>query len=299
MSEFEIYGLILGALAVALVFYLIPSAIYKHIKLVKSFQAQKEAGEDFIPPEEPEEAGVPCRWVNIVDTVVLLAVFGLFSLTWWGQKPEEGETHIAAGIIDSEVLLANFVGQLFIIGIIVLIMMWRVKIPKQFGLSLAGNWKSLLWVPLILMVAWGVTGLVQWMGYFEYLKELYGESPLQEAVILLKESDDVVLVSLMVLVACIGAPISEEILFRGYLYPVVKGFSGKWFGVLFSGIFFGLIHYNMAGMPTLIIMGCILALSYEYTRTLWVPILAHLIFNSTTTAVQILSRYYPELSPNI
>ena len=293
MIEYKIYGAILAVLLLGLLFYLIPKAIYRQNKLLKS-----SANEDTAQNENPS-CGVPTSWVNIVDILVLTALFGLFTYSWWTQKPEAKDAPPTEQVIDKEVLIANLTGQIFTVAIIVLIIVWRVKIPQQFGLSLKGRWKSLLWVPAILALSWGITGLLVSLGYFDFLKEFQGESPLQEAVILLRESSDPVLLTLMAIVACIGAPVSEEVLFRGYIYPVVKGYSAPWFGILFSGILFGVIHYNMAGLPTLVFMGCLLALSYEKTRSLWIPILVHLIFNSSTTAIQILSRYYLALSPEL
>lgn len=293
MIEFKIFGGILAALLIGLLFYLIPKAIYRHHKLLK----RTEETDSIL--SEGETTGVPTSWVNIVDVLVLTVLFGLFTYTWWAQRPDGDDTPATESIIDKEVLLANFIGQLFTIAIIILIIMWRVKIPHQFGLSLKGRWKSLLWVPAILALSWGITGLLVSLGYFEFLKDFLGESPLQDSVLLLQESNDPLLIGLMAIVAGVGAPLSEEVLFRGYIYPVVKGYSAPWFGILFSGLMFGVIHYNLAGLPTLVVMGCLLALSYEKTKSLWIPIFVHLIFNFSTIAIQILSRYFPALNPEL
>lgn len=293
MTEFQIYSAVYGVLLLFFVSLMIPRGIIHFRRLVREAQA----GEVIEPSEE---AGVPTQFVNIVDILVVLILFGLFGLGLWETRPLEGETTAAEGVIDAQVLVYSLLGQLISVVVVCLIIFWRTRLPEQFGLSLRGRWRSLLWSPLILIACWVVTGIIIQAGYFTYLEETFGESPLQEAVILLQESTDPVLLGLMALVACIGAPVAEEVLFRGYLYPVSKAYAGRAAGIIFSGALFGLIHFNLAGMPTLILMGCLLAWAYERTKTLWVPILAHCLFNSVTTGVQLLSRFegYEWINPD-
>ena len=92
--------------------------------------------------------------------------------------------------------------------------------------------------------------------------------------------------------AIIIAPIAEELIFRGYLYPVVKRFTDRWFASIFSGVFFGVIHFNVMGLPILALMGFILAVIYEKSGSLWVPIGCHAAFNATSVGLMLISRAY-------
>lgn len=289
MSEFQIFGVLLAIIAVVLVAGIIPLALFRFLREVRLHK------EGHAPEVRDEKEGVSTRFVNVVDALALLLIFGMFSYTWWLQKPIPGEDEVAHGVIDAEVLWSNGIGQCLVVLVVCALLFWRVSLAEQFGLSLKGRWKSLWWCPLVLIVSWGVTGLVEKAGYFEYLEQLYGKSPLQAAVLLLQESTDPYLLSLMAFVACVGAPVSEEVLFRGYIYPVVKGVTGRWVGILFSGLLFGLIHYNLGGLPTLVLMGCLLALAYEKTGSLWVPVITHMAFNTATTVIQIASRFSSDL----
>ena len=56
----------------------------------------------------------------------------------------------------------------------------------------------------------------------------YGNDGKQEVVKAFTENDDPVMLGLLVLLAVVVAPLTEEILFRGYLYPVAKRFVGRW-----------------------------------------------------------------------
>ena len=89
----------------------------------------------------------------------------------------------------------------------------------------------------------------------------------------------------------IAAPIVEELIFRGYLYPIMKKYTGAWFALISSSLLFGIIHVSLVPLIPLALFGAILVLLYEYTESIWTPIIAHCIFN-TATLVNIL---YPGL----
>lgn len=80
-------------------------------------------------------------------------------------------------------------------------------------------------------------------------------------------------VSILVLIA----PIFEEVVFRGMFMTrwVVKW--GYKRGIIFSSLFFGILHPGIIG-PT--VMGVILSCLYNRTKSLWVSVFCHMINNS-------------------
>lgn len=76
-------------------------------------------------------------------------------------------------------------------------------------------------------------------------------------------------------------PFAEELYFRGVLYPWLRKRLGFWLGALINGLLFGFAHLNIAIGTAAFVLGLILALSYEYSKSLWVPFLIHAIHNST------------------
>jgi len=46
-----------------------------------------------------------------------------------------------------------------------------------------------------------------------------------------------------------------------------------------SSLLFGLVHFHEIGLLPLSALALLLALSYEKSRNLWVPIFAHTFFN--------------------
>jgi membrane protease YdiL (CAAX protease family) len=103
----------------------------------------------------------------------------------------------------------------------------------------------------------------------------------------------------MAVVVCIGAPLAEEVVFRGYIYPAMKRFTNISVAVIFTGILFGAVHGNLGALLPLTVLGIILALAYELTGSLWAPIAIHFCFNAATTAIQIIMNLNPELLENL
>lgn len=92
----------------------------------------------------------------------------------------------------------------------------------------------------------------------------------------------------------IGAPVSEELLFRALLFgSLAAGFTrgigaaGPYVAAVISGVVFGAIHAGQGQdkyLPMLMILGVLLCLSYYWSGTLYVPIAIHSINNTVATA---------------
>lgn len=81
------------------------------------------------------------------------------------------------------------------------------------------------------------------------------------------------------------APVVEEIIFRGFVYRMLREQWGVWVSVAASSVFFSLLHHGLIVSPQLV-GGIIFALAYEWTKSLWVPIALHMGANG---AVYVLS----------
>ncbi len=80
--------------------------------------------------------------------------------------------------------------------------------------------------------------------------------------------------------ALIAAPIVEELLFRGIIYPTVKRAGFPKLALWGTSILFALTHENAPAFLSLVFLAVILTLLYENTGTLLAPILAHSCFNT-------------------
>ncbi len=79
--------------------------------------------------------------------------------------------------------------------------------------------------------------------------------------------------------ATLVAPVAEELLFRGILFPFVRDLGKPRLAFWGSAILFGAIHGNLAAFIPLVCFGALLAALYLRTGNLLAPIAAHALFN--------------------
>jgi membrane protease YdiL (CAAX protease family) len=75
------------------------------------------------------------------------------------------------------------------------------------------------------------------------------------------------------------APCFEELLFRGFLLPVLAQRQRLALALVLSALLFGAIHLQPAGLPTLSTLGLVLGLALRHTGSLRTPILIHACWN--------------------
>jgi membrane protease YdiL (CAAX protease family) len=93
------------------------------------------------------------------------------------------------------------------------------------------------------------------------------------------------LLAAMLFIACVLAPLNEELLFRGAIFRFCRQRFGRSIALLISGVLFGALHGNWASFVPLAVLGAVLALAYERTGDIRVPIVAHGLFNLNTLVI--------------
>lgn len=89
-------------------------------------------------------------------------------------------------------------------------------------------------------------------------------------------------VVLLVLLVVIGAPLVEELFFRGLL---LRSISARWSdGVAIAGssVLFAMAHFQLLQLPALLLFGVVVGYCAVRTGRLGMSILAHVGFNATT-----------------
>jgi membrane protease YdiL (CAAX protease family) len=121
--------------------------------------------------------------------------------------------------------------------------------------------------------------------------------PIQE---LFKNRDTALLLLSM---AVLVAPLVEETVFRGYLYPLFARSFGIVPGILLTGTLFGLMHGSQLGwswgiVALLILVGVIFTSARAYTGTVLASFLLHLGYNSAIAVTTIIGTHgFTRISP--
>ena len=113
----------------------------------------------------------------------------------------------------------------------------------------------------------------------------------QQAVQMMREANSRLQLIIHGVAAIAFAPVVEELVFRGILYPAVKRNGHPKFALWGVSIFFALTHSNLTVLLPLTVLAIILTFLYETTRNLLAPILAHSLFNAANFAFLVFQRY--------
>lgn len=90
--------------------------------------------------------------------------------------------------------------------------------------------------------------------------------------------------------ASLLAPVWEEIVFRGFFYPLFKAKIGKNIALVLVSILFATAHYHLPTFIPLAFFGMILGWVYENQGSLGYPIALHAIFNTFSATSVLLLR---------
>ncbi len=104
----------------------------------------------------------------------------------------------------------------------------------------------------------------------------------QDSIAIFANTKSRLIIAGMLVVACVLAPIMEELLVRGGIYRFCRQHLGRGAALLISGVVFGVLHFNLRGLVPLSAFGMVLAVAYETTGSIRVPIVAHAFFNLNT-----------------
>ena len=240
------------------------------------------------PTPPPLPAGTIPLWpYRRFDMLGMACVFGFFALL----VLVSAATASKAGLrIDAGTLLVNIAFQFVLAGVVSAVMFWRIRPAEWLGL----RWRQWPWVfliaPATVVVMWMVFGGLHASGYVKWMESL-GSETVQETVKLLQESKDPLVIGLMAATAVFVAPVCEEVVFRGYFYPVAKRFAGAWPAALCSAMVFAAAHGNLTALLPLFLFGLALVFIYEKTGSLWAPVAVHFCFNGATVVAQLAVRY--------
>ncbi len=220
-----------------------------------------------------------------VSLTLLIYVSNIFAPFYTSPEMMEKAQHSSGAIL----IIGNIISQLIPVGITLLFLATRMNVLDVFGL------KNINWKKIGLTAFLGLLGI--YLGLFavssintSVLTPLFGKREPQMAVKMMleaKNGNPGFLIGI-IFMACIVAPICEEIVFRGYLYGVIKRFSCPIFAAVFSGIIFAVIHGSLWSLAPLVVVGIGLAFIYEKSGSLAASMLAHFAFNSISTAAMLL-----------
>lgn len=199
-------------------------------------------------------------------------------------------------------ILAPVLISLTFCSLSVMILLWSHKAPLSLR-YLVGDWPiQVSWLEMVLLVV-GVFFFSLGAFQISYLLLSFVapgvvEATLQQTLLLSanETSTPQLYNGLMLFAALVVAPITEEFLFRGIL---LHRWGTKWGvrpAIVLTSAFFGVLHSNLVG---LFVFGVVMALLYLHSRSLIVPIVAHMLNNAIVSSLEMVSAHvHTDISVN-
>lgn len=148
------------------------------------------------------------------------------------------------------------------------------------------RWRTidLLGIPLGVVAQLGLLPLLYWP-LDHFWPDVFGRDRLERPARDLWSGAQGFGVVLVVLVAAVGAPLVEELVYRGLLQGNLVRCLGRVTGVLLASAWFAAIHFQSAQLPGLLAAGLLFGLCALFTRRLGMAVLCHVAFNATGLAL--------------
>ena len=86
---------------------------------------------------------------------------------------------------------------------------------------------------------------------------------------------------ILILIVVVGAPLVEELTYRGLLQGAFSRCAGAVTGVVFVALWFAAIHFQAVNIPGLFVVGLVLGVCAQRTGRLGMSVLTHMAFNAT------------------
>ncbi len=118
--------------------------------------------------------------------------------------------------------------------------------------------------------------------YSLLLESVFGIEVELQAVALIFTQEFSWLQFLYIFMAIFVAPIYEELIFRGVVFPFLVKRGGLAGGTALVSLLFALMHFHLPSLVPLFLLSAALCLAYWRTGSLWVSIGMHTLFNAVS-----------------
>lgn len=161
---------------------------------------------------------------------------------------------------------------------------------EAFGFNIRPK-KALLTGLIVISIFFPIILILQ-VASAELMTRIGHEPVEQEAVQIMRQTGNLAGSVVLGIVAILLAPVVEEMLFRGLLYPAIKQKGFPRVALWISSTAFALIHFNVTIFLPLMVLAMVLTWLYERTENLLAPIMAHAVFNAVSFVVLTIQRIH-------
>jgi membrane protease YdiL (CAAX protease family) len=114
-------------------------------------------------------------------------------------------------------------------------------------------------------------------------QKLLRDAPQQQPIVEMFNASITLEQRIIIIVLAVSlAPLAEEFIFRFFIYGVMKRYLGRFAAVVASALLFAAVHAHLPSFAPLFVLGACLAIAYEWSGSILVPMTMHALFNAVT-----------------
>lgn len=139
---------------------------------------------------------------------------------------------------------------------------------------------DLLGVPIGILSQLLLVGLVTWPFQILFPEKFDPKNVEKRARDLFENAQGIWLV-VLVIVVVIGAPLIEELVYRGLIHGHLRGSMNEIAALLVTAVLFAGIHLQVVEFPGLFAFALVLGTCFHFTNRLGMSVVSHVAFNAT------------------
>lgn len=224
---------------------------------------------------------------------LLVGIFTSVCIAWliaglvmqFGMKEKPDPNSFSITVLSSLTLDGSI-----LLGIVIFLRLQKINWSEAFGFFNPPIYLAIWWGLVMAIVFIPVGMLLQ--GLSTEVMNRVGQHPeTQHAVSSLQNAQTMGTRLYMIVFAVLIAPIAEETLFRGILYPTIKKYGNARLAFWITSLGFAAIHQSMAIFIPLTVLAMMMVWLYEKTNNLLTCIAAHSLFNAINVTLLFLGEH--------
>ena len=269
-------GAFSSAVATLLGAFFVFAGILVYVTLIRQIGVRRAALPLEPGPVPPKTFGLP---EGLLATVLVLFMLMNISVSF--------QRHAPIQLTDRD-LIANLLLTVFIVCFVAAFLkLRRIDIDAVAGFSKWSLKRALSTAIVLLLAAAPLIILAEVLTQNAF----GGGSSRQEIVDLFTNSRTITQRVLIIVLAVVVAPISEEFIFRFFIYGVLRRYFGIALALVFNSLLFAAAHTHLPSATPLFVLGGCFTLAFEWSGSILVSMGMHALFNS----VQLIFLAFPEL----
>ena len=215
----------------------------------------------------------PTRAFGLPEAVLASVLIFFFLLTIGSTAPDP------ALQFHPRNLLANFLLSAFVVLVIVTLLQFRgFDVSTLAGFFRISFRRTIGTGAILLFFAYPLIGFSEAIN-----QRFFGGGSSKQNIVEFFSASHTIEERIMIIVFAVAiAPIVEELVFRFFIYGVLKRYVGCLLGVILSSLLFAAAHAHFPSFVPLFVLGSCFAIAYEWSDSILVSMTMHSLFNSLT-----------------